>query len=105
MIAPIGHSNYVETSRVLVILNPSGSQARKVRQAATDSGLLINATSGNKARSIIVMDTSHVVLSALQPQTLKQRLENRKTTTGGPDAGSGKNLLGRDDFFLRTGDF
>ena len=75
MIIPIGHENFVESNVIVAILRPESAPARKLRHGAHESGMLINATSGRKARSIIVLKSNHIILSTLQPETLKMRFK------------------------------
>ncbi|MDL2313346.1 DUF370 domain-containing protein [Desulfovibrio sp. OttesenSCG-928-C14] len=69
----IGFGNLVIAERVVALFNPSSSPMRRLREDAKDSGRLVDATQGRKTRCIIVMDSGHVVLSAVQPETIRQR--------------------------------
>lgn len=69
----IGFGNFVVTSRVISIVNASSSPMRRLREDARQEGRLIDASQGRKTRSIIVMDSNHVVLSAIQAETIGQR--------------------------------
>lgn len=69
----IGFSNYVLASRVVGIINPSSSPMKRLREDARSEGRLIDATQGRKTRSILVTDSNHVILSAIQPETISQR--------------------------------
>lgn len=69
----IGFGNFVVNSRVVSIVNPSSSPMRRLREDARQEGRLIDATQGRKTRSIIITDSNHVVLSAIQPETIGQR--------------------------------
>jgi hypothetical protein len=69
----IGFGNFVVSNRVIAIVNPSSSPMRRLREDARQSGRLIDATQGRKTRSIIVADSNHVVLSAIQAETISQR--------------------------------
>lgn len=69
----IGFGNYVIAKRIVCIINPASSPMRRLRDDARDSGRLIDATQGRKTRSILVTDSSHVILSAIQPETISQR--------------------------------
>ena len=71
----IGFGNYVVKSRVVAIVNPTSSPMRRMREDARDDYRLIDATQGRKTRSIIIADSNHVILSAVQPETIAQRLE------------------------------
>ncbi|WP_291323545.1 DUF370 domain-containing protein [Desulfonatronospira sp.] len=75
----IGYGNSVITSRVVSIVNPGSSPMRRLREDARERNLLIDATQGRKTRSILVMDSGHVVLSAIQPETIAQRLKQAET--------------------------
>jgi regulator of extracellular matrix RemA (YlzA/DUF370 family) len=75
MMVMIGHGNYVKGDLVAVILQPDGAHAKKIRKNAEDGNVLINATSGHKTRSIIVLTTNQVVLSSLSTDVLKKRLD------------------------------
>ncbi len=69
----IGFGNFVVTSRIVGIVNPHSSPMRRLREDARDAGRLIDATQGRKTRSIIITDSNHVFLSALQADTIGQR--------------------------------
>jgi len=69
----IGFGNFVVNNRVIAIVNPSSSPMRRLREDARQSGRLIDATQGRKTRSIIVADSNHVILSAIQAETIGQR--------------------------------
>ncbi len=70
----IGFGNFVNLERVLSVLDPESSPMKKLREEAKQSKKLINATYGRKTRSIIITDSSHIILSALQPETIVNRL-------------------------------
>jgi len=69
----IGFGNYVVNSRVIAIVNPASSPMRRLREDAKEAQRLVDATQGRKTRSIIVMDSGHVFLSAIQAETISQR--------------------------------
>ena len=69
----IGFGNFVVASRVVSIVTPSSSPMRRLREEAKAGGRLIDATQGRKTRSIIVTDSNHVILSAIQAETIAQR--------------------------------
>ncbi|MFW5733650.1 MAG: DUF370 domain-containing protein [Oceanidesulfovibrio sp.] len=69
----IGFGNYVVASRVVSIVTPSSSPMRRLREDARQEGRLVDATQGRKTRSIIITDSNHVLLSAIQADTLGQR--------------------------------
>lgn len=74
----IGYNNSVVSSRVVAIVGPSSSPMRRLREDARQDGRLIDATQGRKTRSIIITDSNHCILSAVQPETVAQRLEENK---------------------------
>lgn len=69
----IGFGNFVVSTRVVAIVNPSSSPMRRLREDARQAGRLIDATQGRKTRSIIISDSNHVILSAIQAETIGQR--------------------------------
>ncbi len=69
----LGFNNYIIASRVVSILNPSSSPMKRLREDAKAQGRLVDATQGRKTRSILVTDSNHVILSAIQPETISQR--------------------------------
>ncbi|MEA1933420.1 MAG: DUF370 domain-containing protein [Thermodesulfobacteriota bacterium] len=69
----IGYGNAVAASRVLVVINPKSSPAKKIRDEAKNQKRIIDVTEGRRTRSIIVLDSLHVILSSIQPETITQR--------------------------------
>jgi regulator of extracellular matrix RemA (YlzA/DUF370 family) len=72
----IGFGNAVVAERVIAVITPSSASGKRLREEARESNRLIDATHGRKTRSIIIMDSSHIILSAMQPETLGNRLSN-----------------------------
>lgn len=70
----IGYGNLVTAARVIAIVSPSSSPMRRLREEASRSGKLVDATEGRRTRSILVTDSDHVVLSAITPETIAARL-------------------------------
>jgi regulator of extracellular matrix RemA (YlzA/DUF370 family) len=70
----IGFGNVVSASRIIAIVTPGSSPIKRVREEARERGKLIDATQGRKTRAIIVTDSDHIILSALQAETITQRL-------------------------------
>ncbi len=68
----IGFGNLVSANRIIAIVSPDSSPVRRLIQDARDRGGLIDATSGRKTRSVLVMDSDHLVLSALPTEELEQ---------------------------------
>ena len=71
----IGYNNSIVKARILAIISADAAPARRLREEARQAGRLIDATNGRKTRSVIVMDTTHVVLSAVETATLAERVE------------------------------
>jgi len=65
----------VAADRVVAIINPSSAPIKRLREEAREAGLLVDATQGRKTRAILVMDSKHVITSAIQPETISGRLE------------------------------
>ncbi len=72
----IGYENFVRTSFIVAIMNTDSAPVRKIKRRADEDRMLLNATNGRKARCLIVMKSNHIILSALQPETLKSRIKN-----------------------------
>ncbi len=71
----VGYGNLVVASRVVAIVSPNASPMRRLRREASERGKLVDATEGRRTRSILVTDSDHVVLSAINPDTLAARVE------------------------------
>ena len=71
----IGFGNLLNTQRVLAALSPDSQPIKRMAQEAKASGMLIDATHGRKTRTVLMLDSGHVVLSYLQAETLAARLE------------------------------
>lgn len=69
----IGFGSMLAAGRVLAILAPDSAPIKRVMQEAKDRGMLIDASYGRKTQSVVLMDTDHVILSALTPETLTAR--------------------------------
>ncbi len=70
----VGYGNIVTASRVVAVISPGAAPIRRLRTEARERGKLVDATEGRKTRSVIVTDSDHVILSAVQPETLVHRL-------------------------------
>ena len=70
----IGFGNMVSANRMVAIVSPESAPIKRIIQDAREKGALIDATYGRRTRAVIVMDSDHVVLSALQPETVANRL-------------------------------
>ena len=69
----IGFGNMVSSGRLIAIVSPESAPIKRMVQEARDRGVLIDATYGRRTRAVLIMDSDHVVLSALQPETVAAR--------------------------------
>lgn len=76
-IVNIGYGNMVMASKVVAVLSPDSAPMRRLKDEARDQKRLLDATQGRKTRSIIITDSDHVILSAVQVETLMQRFMGR----------------------------
>ena len=76
----IGFGNMVSSGRLIAVVSPESAPIKRVIQEAKDRGMLIDATYGRRTRAVIIMDTDHVILSAIQPETVAGRLNDRDET-------------------------
>lgn len=70
----IGFGNAVKISRILAVVNPGSSPIRKLKDEARQEHRLIDVTEGRRTRGIIILDSGHLVLTSVQPETISQRL-------------------------------
>lgn len=73
----IGFGNIVAANRIVAIVGPESAPIKRVIQEAREKGILIDATYGRRTRAVIVSDSGHVILSAVQPETVANRLSSR----------------------------
>ena len=71
----VGFGNIVALDRIISIVSPDSAPIKRLIQEAKDSKIAIDATYGRKTRAVIVMDSGHVVLSAIQPETIASRID------------------------------
>lgn len=69
----IGFGNMINPTRLITVVSPDSAPIKRVVREARDRGVLIDATYGRRARAVLVMDSDHVILSALQPETVANR--------------------------------
>lgn len=72
----IGYSNFVNSERIIAIVNPDSAPVRRMIQDARDRGALIDASSGRKTRTVLVMDSEQLILSAMLPDELALQFSN-----------------------------
>ncbi len=70
----VGFGNTVIVSRIVAVINTGSSPARKLKELAKNNGKLVDVTEGRRTRSILVMDSDHLVLSSVQTETIGQRM-------------------------------
>ncbi len=70
----IGFGNIVSANRIISIVSPESAPIKRIIQEAKDTGMLIDATYGRRTRAVIIMDSGHLILSAVQPETVAHRL-------------------------------
>ena len=73
----IGYGNMVMSTKVVAVLSPDSAPMRRLREEAKERKMLIDATEGRKTRAIIITNSDHVILSAVQVETLMQRFAGR----------------------------
>lgn len=71
----IGFGNMVSAGRIIAIVSPESAPIKRIIQDARDRGTLIDATYGRRTRAVIIMDSDHVILSAIQPETVANRFD------------------------------
>ena len=79
---PIGFGNIVSARRIVAVVGPDSAPVKRIIQDAREHRLLIDASCGRKTRAVLVMDSGHVVLSALQSETVARRLNAEWSAEG-----------------------
>ncbi len=74
----IGFGNMISAGRLIAIVSPDSAPIKRMVQEARERGVLIDASYGRRTRAVLVMDNDHLVLSALQPETVANRLAGEK---------------------------
>ncbi len=78
----IGYGNMLSSKRIIAIVSPDAAPVKRMVQNARDSGMLIDASCGRKTKSVIITDSDHVVLSAVQTETIAHRIEENGEEEG-----------------------
>lgn len=73
----IGFGNIVAANRIIAIVSPESAPIKRIIQEARDRGMLVDATYGRRTRAVIITDSYHVILSAVQPETVAHRLGDK----------------------------
>ena len=71
----IGFGNIVSANRIVAIVSPESAPIKRIVQEAKDNGNVIGATYGRKTRGVLIMDSGHVILSSIQPETVASRMD------------------------------
>lgn len=83
----IGFGNIVSAERIISVVSPESSPVKRMIQDARDRGMLIDATFGRRTRAVLIADSEHIILSALQPETVAGRMNGESEKEGDePDA-------------------
>lgn len=72
----VGFGNMVSAARIVAVIAPDSAPVKRMVQEARDEERLVDATAGRRTRAVLMMDTGHVVLSAIQPETIAGRLQS-----------------------------
>lgn len=70
----IGFGNIVAANRIISIISPESAPIKRIIQEARDKGMLVDATYGRRTRAVVVVDSGYIILSAVQPETVANRL-------------------------------
>ena len=78
----IGFGNMVSAGRLVAIVSPESAPIKRIIQNAKEKNVLIDATYGRRTRAVLITDSDHIILSALQPETVASRLGGREEMAG-----------------------
>jgi len=76
----IGFGNIVAANRIVAIVSPESAPIKRIIQEAREKGSLIDATYGRRTRAVIIVDSGHIILSAVQPETVANRLSVKESS-------------------------
>ncbi|WP_028307421.1 extracellular matrix/biofilm regulator RemA [Desulfitibacter alkalitolerans] len=85
----IGFGNIVSANRIVAIVSPESAPIKRIIQESREKGMLVDATYGRRTRAVIITDSDHVVLSAVQPETVAHRLSSKSTNNSGDEGVEG----------------
>lgn len=85
MLINIGFGNVVNMDKVICIVRADAAPVKRMVQVARDGGMAVDATCGRKTKCVLVMDSGHIVLSALQPETIENRVTDNPSAGGKED--------------------
>lgn len=80
----IGFGNIVSANRIIAIVSPESAPIKRIIQEARDAGMLVDATYGRRTRAVVICDSHHVILSAVQPETVAHRLSAKDAVNEDP---------------------
>ena len=89
----IGFGNIVSADRLIAIIGPESAPIKRVVQEARNRGMLIDATYGRKTRAVLITDSDHIILSAVQPETVAHRLSTKDESSENYDTEDWKKWL------------
>ena len=72
----VGYGNSIVSNRVIAIVSPSSAPMKRLKDEAREAGRLVDATQGRRTRSIIITDSNHIILSAIQAETIANRFNS-----------------------------
>lgn len=75
----IGFGNMISSSRIIAIVKPESAPIKRMINEARDQGKLVDATYGRRTRAVIICDSDHLILSAVQPETMANRFNTKET--------------------------
>ncbi len=81
----VGFGNMVSSDRLIAIVSPESAPIKRMIQDARDRGMLIDATYGRRTRAVLITDSDHIVLSAIQPETVGNRVAGKDVISGGAE--------------------
>ncbi|MDR1598365.1 MAG: DUF370 domain-containing protein [Oscillospiraceae bacterium] len=85
----IGFGSIVSVGKIVAVISPDSAPVKRIIQTAREAERLIDATYGRRTRAVVICDSGHVALSAVQPETLLRRLEGRDAPDAALDSGLG----------------
>ena len=71
----IGFGNIVSANRIIAIVSPESAPIKRIIQEAKEKSTIVDATYGRRTRAVLIMDSGHIILSAVQPETVASRLD------------------------------
>ncbi|MDD4494421.1 MAG: DUF370 domain-containing protein [Eubacteriales bacterium] len=81
----IGFGNIVSANRLIAIVSPESAPIKRIIQEARERGMLIDATYGRRTRAVIITDSDHIILSAVQPETVAHRINSKDPVVADDD--------------------